>query len=251
VQTSDNQPVTQTDLTDTFINAPVRTIAGQQSLAIQLIDQSPIAFDDVVFRDLAADHAVQLDKQCLSGTGANGQVLGLRLTPNIGTVTPTTVDVKGIYSVIANAIQTIHVTRFQPPTVILMHPRRFGWLLAQLDAQSRPLFLPDANNPLNAVGILENVDSQQVVGRTHGLPIVTDPNLETNLGPGTNEDAIYVMRASDIVLWEGGLRARVLPETKASNLTVILQVYSYLAFSAGRYPQSVVEIVGGLTPPTF
>ena len=81
VQTADNQPVVQQDLTDTFINAPVRTIAGQQAVAIQLIDQSPIAFDDVVFRDLVADHSAQTDKQCLSGTGLNGQVLGVRLTP--------------------------------------------------------------------------------------------------------------------------------------------------------------------------
>jgi hypothetical protein len=59
------------------------------------------------------------------------------------------------------------------------------------------------------------------------------------------------MRAvSDIVLWESGIRARVLPETKAQNLTVLLQIYSYLAFSAARYPQSVIEITG-LTAPTF
>jgi hypothetical protein len=42
----------------------------------------------------------------------------------------------------------------------------------------------------------------------------------------------------------------VLPETKAQNLTVILQVYRYLAFSAARYPQSIVQITG-LTAPTF
>ena len=42
----------------------------------------------------------------------------------------------------------------------------------------------------------------------------------------------------------------MLPETKAQNLTVLLQIYNYLAFSAGRYPQSVVEITG-LTAPTF
>jgi len=47
-----------------------------------------------------------------------------------------------------------------------------------------------------------------------------------------------------------GIRARVLPETKAQNLTVLLQLYGYLAFSAARYPQSVVELTG-LTAPTF
>jgi hypothetical protein len=79
--------------------------------------------------------------------------------------------------------------------------------------------------------------------------VVTDPNIEINSGAGT-EDIVYVLRASDIVLWESGIRARVLPETKAANLTVLLQLYGYLAFSAARYPQSVVEITG-LTAPTF
>lgn len=228
IQTADNQPVSDTDLTDTFINAPVRTISGQQGVAIQLIDQSPIAFDDVVFRDLVAAHAAVLDQQVMYGTGANGQVLGVTQTPNVNNIAVSALTIQGIYSAIANAIQTIHVTRFLPPEVIVMHPRRWGWLLTLLDTQNRPLFIPEANSPWNAAGILTDVDSQQIVGRTHGLPIVTDPNIATNLGAGTNEDQIFVMRASDLVLWEGGIRARVLPETKAANLTVLLQIYNYL-----------------------
>jgi hypothetical protein len=43
---------------------------------------------------------------------------------------------------------------------------------------------------------------------------------------------------------------RVLPETKASNLTVIIQIYSYVSFTAGRHPESVVQITG-LPAPTF
>jgi HK97 family phage major capsid protein len=250
IQTADNTPVTDVDLTDTYINAPVRTISGQQGVAIQLLDQSPIAFDDLVFRDLIADYASQLDKQCLYGSGANGQVLGLNNTPGIGTIAVSTVDIQGVYSAIANAIQLVHTTRFQPPEVVVMHPRRWGWFLALLDNQQRPLFLPDANRPYNAAGILEEVASQQVVGSIQGLPVVTDPNIQTNLGAGGNEDPVYVLRASDVVLWESGIRARVLPETKAQNLTVLLQLYGYLAFSAARYPQSIVEITG-LTAPTF
>jgi HK97 family phage major capsid protein len=249
VQTADNTPVTDVDLTDTFINAPVRTISGQQGVAIQLLDQSPIAFDDLVFRDLIADYASQLDKQCLYGSGTNGQVLGVNLTPGIGTIAVSTVDIQGVYSAIANAIQLVHTTRFQPPEVVVMHPRRWGWFLALLDNQQRPLFLPDANRPWNAAGILLEVASQQVVGSIQGLPVVTDPNVATNSGAGT-EDIVYVLRASDVVLWESGIRARVLPETKAQNLTVLLQLYGYLAFSAARYPQSIVEITG-LTAPAW
>jgi hypothetical protein len=39
-------------------------------------------------------------------------------------------------------------------------------------------------------------------------------------------------------------------DDEATTLTVLLQIYSYVAFSAARYPQSVVEIMG-LTAPTF
>jgi hypothetical protein len=89
-----------------------------------------------------------------------------------------------------------------------MHLRRWGWFLALLDNQQRPLFLPDANRPWNAAGILEEVASQQVVGSIQGLPVVTDPNIETNLGASGTEDPVFVLRASDVVLWESGIRAR-------------------------------------------
>jgi HK97 family phage major capsid protein len=213
IQSADNTPVTKVDLTDTFINAPVCTIAGQQGVSIQLIDQSPIAFDDIVFRDLVAAHAALTDTQCLSGSGSAGQVLGVDLTPGTSTLTVSALTIQGVYSAIANAIQLIHTQRFQPPDVIVMAPRRWGWFLSLLDNQQRPLFLPDANRPYNAAGILTDVASQQVVGSIQGLPVVTDPNVTTTSGAGTNEDVIYVLRASDIVLWESGIRARVLPET--------------------------------------
>jgi HK97 family phage major capsid protein len=254
IQTADNAVVTDVDLTDTFINAPVRTIAGQQGVAIQLIDQSPIAFDDVVFRDLVAAHAGLVDTQVLNGNGSGGQVLGINNTPNIQTIAVSEVNVQGIYSAIANAIQLVHTNRFLPPEVIVMHPRRWGWLLSLLDTTNRPLFIPNANGVFNAAGVLEDVASQQVVGQIAGLPVVTDPNFTTSAGSEYqsygDEDEILVLRASDLLLWESGIRARVLPEVKAANLTVLLQVYSYLAFTASRYPASVVTITG-LGAPIF
>ena len=102
---------------------------------------------------------------------------------------------------------------------------------------------------MNAGGIVTDVASQQVVGNMPACRWSPIPTSPINLGSGT-EDPVLVMRASDIVLWEGGIRARVLPETKAQNLTVVLQIYGYLAFSAARYPQSIVQITG-LTAPTF
>lgn len=248
IQTADNTQVIEQDVTDTFINAPVCTLAGQQALAIQLIDQSPLAFDEVVFRDLVADHAARVDLQVLNGSGMAGEVKGIRQTPGVQTISAATVTIQGVYAAIADAVLRVHTARFLPPDVIVMHPRRWGWFLSLLDTNDRPLFLPAANAPQNTAGPVTAVASQQVVGQVHSLPVVTDPNIATNAGTGTDEDVIYVMRSSDIVLWESGLRTRVLNETRAETLTVLLQIYSYLAFSAERYPASIVEITGLVAP---
>jgi len=57
-------------------------------------------------------------------------------------------------------LDLIWTTRYAAPTAVLMHPRRWAWL-SQLDEQNRPLFLPDANKPMNAAGIQENVEPQR------------------------------------------------------------------------------------------
>ncbi|MFE6362968.1 phage major capsid protein [Streptomyces sp. NPDC057806] len=252
IQTADNAAVAEADLTDDFVTAPVRTIAGQQDVAIQLLDQSPVSFDEVIFRDLVADYATKADVQVIAGSGASGQVTGVRSTAGIVTISAATATVQAIYSKIADAVQRVHTGRFMPPTVILMHPRRWAWFLAAVDTQNRPLVVPDAGNPMNAMATLGAVAAEQVVGQMHGLPVVTDPSLPTTLGAGTNEDVIHVIRASDLLLFESGIRSRVLPDVGSGNLTVRLQVYGYIAFTAGRYPKSVVEIGGaGLAAPTF
>lgn len=252
VQTADNAAVEEQDLDDTSVTAPVRTIAGQQDVAIQLLDQSPVSFDEVIFRDLVADYATKADLQVISGSGSAGQVTGVRSTSGIVTVAAATATVASVYAKIADAVQRVHTGRFMAPTVIVMHPRRWAWFLAALDGNDRPLVVPQAGNPQNAIATLGAVAAEQVVGQMHGLPVVTDPNLPTSLGTGTNEDVIHVLRASDLLLYESGIRSRVLPEVGSANLTVRLQVYGYIAFTAGRYPQSVVEIGGaGLAAPTF
>jgi HK97 family phage major capsid protein len=254
IQTADNATISNTDLVDTFINAPVRTIGGLEAIALQLIEQSPINYlDQVILPDLIADVARQVDLQVLGGNGTSGQVTGIDFWPAVSTITVNSVDVPGIYSALANAVQSIHTTRFLPPTAIVMHPRRWGFLLAALDTQHRPLFLPGTNGLNNAAGVLEHVASEMVVGSVQGLPIVTDPNITTTAsdsasGSGT-EDVILVIRAQDLTLYESAPRAVVFMEPKAATMGVLVRVHQYLAFLI-RYAQSVV-IVGGLSAPTF
>ncbi len=252
IQTADNQPVSETDLTDSVISAPVKTIAGQQDVAIQLLDQSPINFDEVIFRDLIADYATKVDLQVISGSNGSGQVKGIR-SAGITTVTATSGsdNVSVVYSKIADAVQRIHTSRFLAPSAIVMHPRRWAWLTAAVDSSKRPLVLPaaGAQNPIATMG---NVTAEGAAGQLQGLPVYLDSNLPTTLGTGTNEDVIHVLRASDLLLYESNLRSRVLPDVGSGTLTVRLQVFNYVAFTAERHPASIVEIGGtALTTPVF
>jgi HK97 family phage major capsid protein len=252
VQPADNDPVQETDLTDSSLSIPVRTIAGQQDVAVQLLDQSPINFDELVFRDLLADYATKTNLQVLNGTGSTGQVTGLVTQAGVTAVTLTATTVQGLYSAVANAVQQIYATRYAAPNVIVMHPRRWAWLISQLDANSRPLVVPNAQGPQNAIGTFGDLGVQQVVGTIQGLAVVTDPSIPTNTGAGTNQDTIYILKTDDVVFYESGIRTRALQETLSGTLTVRLQVYGYLAFSAGRYPASTAKITGvGLVAPSF
>jgi HK97 family phage major capsid protein len=255
IQAADNTAVQETDLADTTVQANVKTIAGQQDLAIQLMDQSPFNFDQVVFADLAADYATKVNVQVLSGSNAAGQVKGiLTNTTSLNTVayTDTTATVAELYPKVADAIQKIHTTRFLAPNVIVMHPRRWAWMLAALDSTNRPLVVPLAQGPNNAFAGMGEVASQGVVGTFQGLPVVVDPSIPTTDGAGTNEDVIIVMRSQDCILYESSLRTRVLPEVGSGTLTVRLQVYGYIAFTGERQPKGISVVSGtGLTAPTF
>jgi hypothetical protein len=76
--------------------------------------------------------------------------------------------------------------------------------------------------------------------------------IPTNLGAGVNEDRVILTRNDDHVWFEGTLRARSLSEVLSGNLTVRLQVFNYVAFTAGRFPSATAVVAGtGLVTPTF
>jgi len=254
IQVGDGSAPQETDLADTSVACGVKTIAGQQDMSIQLFEQSPFNFDQIVMADLAADYATKVDVQVLSGSNANGQVKGIYGASgvNIVTWTDTTPTVSELYSKLADGIQKIHTNRFQPPTVIVMHPRRWAWMLAAVDSQGRPLVVPNGQGPTNAIAAFGTVGSEQVVGSLQGLPVVTDPSIPITDGSGTNEDSIIVMRAQDCILYESSLRTRVLPEVLSGTMQVRVQVYGYLAFTAERQPKSITILSGsGFATPSF
>lgn len=253
VQTGDNASVSSQDLATATVTAPVNTIAGQVDLSMQLLDQSPVAFDQIVYGDLLADYAKRLDLQVLAGTGANGQHLGILGTGSIIAVTytdasPTVVE---LYAKLADAISQLASGRFLPPESWVMHPRRWAWFLASLDSSNRPLVVPQGDGPTNAAAVSTGLSEEGPVGRLHGLPVFIDGNVPTTLGGGT-EDRIILVRGSDHLLFEGPLRTRALQEVLSGTLSVRIQMWAYSAFTAARYPASSAVISGtGMVAPVF
>lgn len=247
-QTTQNTALGETDYTDGYVTGNVITVGGNQTVSRQLLDQAGIAIDTVVFGDLTAAHAQYLDAQLYSGSGSN-QLLGINNVSGIQTVATGGLTIQYVYAAVANAIQAVWTSRFASPDAIIMHPRRWGWFLSLLDANDRPLFLPESNGPLNVAGLSDKVAPEAVVGRMHNLPVITDPSVPTNLGGGTNQDAIYVLKSKDLVLYESGIRAEAFREPLAAQLSVLLQVSSYNTF-VSRYPSSIVQVTG-FTPPTW
>lgn len=264
---ADNGAVQSTDPTSDSIAVPVRTVAGQVDTARQLVDRAQPGIDQILFGDLHADYATKINVQVISGTGSGANATGILNTSSIEAVSytdasPTPAE---LYPKIADAVYNrVGTLRLMPAEAIIMHPRRWGWLLAAVDSSGRPLVVPNPNAGVVGFGSPANVSepggvdlttmSPTVpVGYMLGLPVYVDPSIPTNLGAGTNEDTIIVLRASDSYLFEDGEpNEATYFEVLSGNLGVRFQVYGYFAFSAARYPKSIATVGGtGLVTPTF
>ena len=255
VQVTQNDAVSETDVDDTLLTINVRTIAGQQDLSRQAIERGT-GIDLFVAQDLIRSWHTTLDSQILNGAGSAGTILGLADSGgNAVTFTSTAPTVALLYPKLADAIAKIQTNAFVNPTHFVMHPRRLAFFLAAVDSQNRPLVVPAAGGPTNSIGTGAGAVSYGNSGyQMMGLPIITDANVVTTDGTGTNQDEIYVVTAGENHLWEqpGSPFTLRYDATGAGNLTIKTVVYGYAAFSAGRYPLANSIISGtGLTAPTF
>jgi HK97 family phage major capsid protein len=260
IQGTQNTAIQQTDLTSTSISAPVITLAGGQTLSLQLLEQSPVNTDRIVLQDLAADYAKQCGNLVLNGTGTGGQPLGILNVPGLNSIvytdaSPAFIATAGgkLYNKIAAAVNAVQTGRYAAPTAIIMSPLRWNWIRSQVDAQGRPVLLDDADAPMNAVGTADaSAVAQGVVGHLFGLPVLIDNAVPQNLGVGTNQDVIIVAKMDDIWTWESHLRMQAYEQTYATQLSIFCRSYNYLAIQPARYAKSISVISGtGMVVPTL
>lgn len=274
-QAADGGPVGGRDMTDNFVTSLVRTVAGQMDAAIQLLDQSPVSFDELIFGDLAADYNMQLDGLAMVGSGVNGQPAGVWPAGAISNSSQIVVAnannnaaqtwVNGatgpsLHLSSAQLLSQISRTRLMTPTHWVWHPWVWYMLAATLDSQGRPLVVP--GTPSNQGYNQAAVDNdgpvvQGPVGYYYGLPIILDPNVPTTFGgnvapqistisngsfapsPGSGGNALFTPmlcgRWNDCFIWEGEMRSRTLSEVLSGTLQIRFQLYNYVATQTQRY----------------
>jgi HK97 family phage major capsid protein len=250
-QTTDNAAVNEVDTVSATVTAPVVTFAGQNDVAIQVLEQSPLAggFDSLIFAELLADMDRYVDTQVLNGTGANGQVKGIVVvamanTTNRTAYTDASATVPEMFPAYSQVVSKVTTNRKDTVEAFVMHPRRWYWTAGSVDGSNRAYVVPTAGGPNNAYGTISNSGlAEGSVGQIFGIPVYLDPNvpvlLTNGAGAAGTEDIVLAAKFSDMILFESTPRTRVLPEVLSGTLTTRLQVYEYAAFTAERAPTGV------------
>ena len=238
--------VSETTVDDTLMTADVVTIAGMQDFSAQALARG-IGVDQLLIEDLTMSYATALDSNIINGDGTGGASTGILNAAGIGSVTYTDASPTGAetWQQVVKAISTVQSSKFLSPDVVVMHPRRAAFIAGSLDSSNRPLMQPVVATASNVLGTGELSYGAPTMSIA-GLPVVTDSNIPTNLGTGTDEDAIIVMRSDDVILWEenGGSPLVVQYDSVGSGtLTVRIVAYGYSAFLV-RDPNSVAVITG-------
>jgi HK97 family phage major capsid protein len=250
VQT-EGSAVQETNMDDTKLDITVNTIAGQQNVSRQALERGT-GIDALVMADLVSAYHTKLDAEYVTTNAASLT----NVITQVVTYTSASPTVAELYPKIMDGIQRIQTNYFGGPNFILMHPRRLAFILAALDQNDRPLALPTSNGPQNAFSVGDGSVMYGNSGYTiAGLPVITDANVITTNGTGTNEDVIIIGNTQESHLWEtaGGSPFMLrFEDVKSAELEVKMVVYGYSAYTANRYPNAFALIGGtGLVAPTF
>lgn len=268
-QTADNQNLQTTDATTAILTVPVCTVAGYNDLSRQIVERSDPGFDQIVIEDLLADYNKKVNQYVVNGSGSAGQPLGILNVSGFNAITFTTGSptVPLLYPKVLDSVRQISENVFEPTVGFVMTARRWAWILASLDSSNRPLAVVNGQGPFNALGLHNTGNasfndnlgdglngSMVPAGWFAGYQVYVDETIPKTLGAGTNQDPIIAAAFGEHILWEdpAGPRQFHFEGVTSQTAAIRVQVFGYMAFTAGRYPAATSIINGtGLVAPTF
>ena len=243
-----NNNLTETSATFTTVNATAYRYGGAQTIPNFLLDRSLPGIDQIVLGDLARQLALKINTDIVGGTTPEG----ILNADGVGTATATagTSTWGDVYPAIVNAIMDCAATHYAGvgDLSIVMVPRRWGWILAQVDSEDRPL--AGAVNPYNAVASFAGIAGPEAmsgplpVGQILGVPVYLDSTIPLTNGSNTDEDRIIVGAFKEAHLFQAAPRFAMSTEAEFLKDQTICRVTQDVAFTAERYP-GAFSIVSG------
>ncbi len=257
-QANELDTVAEQDYDDEMIAVSVRTNAGSQTISRQASERG-LGTEDIVFEDLLKSYDSGLDARLI-----NAPVWGLLAVANPLTYTDADPTAAELYRKILGGVATIEDVLLdldEDDVFTLMRGRRWAWLNGEV-TDKKP-FVQNSSVPLGAFATTDG--AKYPAGVRGFLPnggrVVTDNNLPSNLGAGTNEDVVVEVVQHEAHLWEDPsapmfIRAE---QPQAKKLGIDLVLYGYFAACFNRVvdaqgtPKAVHQkITGtGLVAPVF
>jgi HK97 family phage major capsid protein len=248
-----NNALTETSATFTTVQINALRYGGAQTIPNFLLERSLPGIDAVVMADLGRQLAYKINTDIVGATG-NGLtgIEGILSADSIGTATATagTATWGDVYPAIVNAVADVQAAHYASPDAILMHPRRWAWILSQVDADDRPLVGVNGMgmNPIAGYGgpVAPNEADALVrpVGSLLGIPVYVDSSIPTTNGAGTDEDRIIVGVFKEAMLFHGAPQFAVSTEAEFLKDQTLVRVTQDIAFTAERYPGAFSVVSG-------
>jgi Phage capsid family len=252
------------DITDSLVSTPVRTVAGVADASLQWLEQGQgsggYGVDQVIWADLTADLATNVDGQCLLGSGTGNQLLGVWPLGAIAAANGIIVADTSA-SVWTDAIGSPNLQVYTAQLVSLLrrlrgrsdglawywHPWVWSLYASQVDNQTRPLLVEQNLDALPAGAI----------GQYLNIPVFGDNNIPTTfggtappsmgfltagqyaanpgIGSGNSYTPLLLARTQDLFLFQGDLQLMIFDEVLSGAGMVRFQAFQYLAAMPNRY----------------
>ncbi len=254
--TQEIAPVPDRDFTDAAVESPVTTVSGQSDVAMQLLEQSPLgaALDMAILKDLQESADANLEEKLFNGSGTGREITGILNLPTgagaVSKVEYTSASPKGYETIteLGKVGAQLGNARLCPPECWIMRTNRWMWIGSSTDLEDLPLAVPghqalppvpytfDENRPAAAPPIL-------------GAPTFLSDAISTTLGEAKNQDAIFAIRPTDQMLFQGDTKTMVLTEVLSGTGQARFSSRTYAAM-LWRRPTAISYLVGtGLVKP--
>ncbi len=182
VQSAENATIATTDWTDEYITVTPNTYAAASYVSDQALSLSPVALDSLIFQDLFAALAVEIETAVLYDAAFGLDTLAVSSGTVFSTGSSDTADVLAAFGRALNAIATIRCNTSD--VVAITHPSVILHQTSHVDTTGRPIYLGD--HGFNPAGIPGSVDT---LGQTvapaltiQGVPVYADANITVSGG---------------------------------------------------------------------